>query len=73
MYNIVYCISLYALSAFAPAKQDLHTILRFANARLFISGPAGNMRMTTAWGPDENDLGVNELLADRQRPSMHLN
>lgn len=39
----------------------------------FISGLAGNMRIMAARGPDETDLGVNELLTDRQRPSMHLN
>ena len=69
-------VSLHALSIFASLTQDLHTILRFANVCpiwLFISSPAGNMRITTAWGPDETDLGVNELLADRLRSSMHLN
>lgn len=69
-------VSPHALSAFASVTQDLNTILRFENASpmcLFISGPAGNMRITTAWGPDENDLGVNELPADRQWPSMQLN
>lgn len=69
-------VFLYALSAFASVTRNLHVILRFANACsgcLFISSPAGNMRITTAWGPDETDLGVNELLTDRQRSSMHLN
>lgn len=39
----------------------------------FISVPAGNIRITTTWGPDENDLGVNELLTDRRQSSLHLN
>lgn len=72
----VYFGSIYALSAFATVTQNLHAILRFANAYpiwLFISVPAGNMRITTAWGPDETDLGVNELLTDRQWSSVHLN
>lgn len=44
-----------------------------AHYAFFISRPAGNMRITTAWGPDETDLGVNELLTDRQQFSVHLN
>lgn len=39
---------------------------------LFFS-PVGNVRIMTAWGPDEIDLGVNELPTDRQRSYMHLN
>lgn len=43
---------------------------------LFISVPAGNIR-GTSWGPDGNDLSVNELLpekqTDRQPSSLHPN
>lgn len=39
------------------------------NVTFFILVPAGNNNL----GPDENDLGVNELLTDRQRSSLHLN
>ena len=68
-------VSRHAPSAFASVTGDLNAIRRFSNACpicRFIPGPAGNVRITTAWGPDETDLGVNELLADRQRSSMHL-
>lgn len=44
-----------------------------SNMTFFISVPAGNIRITTTWGPDENDLGVNELLTDRRQSSLHLN
>lgn len=39
---------------------------------IFISIPAGNMG-TTAWGPDETDPSVNELLTYRQWAPAHLN
>lgn len=69
-------VSPFALSAFASLTQKLHAVSRFANAcpiYLFISGPVGNRRIMAAWGPDETDLGVNELLTDREQSSMHLN
>lgn len=75
-YITVCFVSPFALSAFACLTQELHAVPRFANAcpvYLFISGPAGNRRIMTAWGPDETDLGVNKLLADREQSSMHLN
>ena len=83
----MYFVSMYCLQS-ASVTLHLHAIPGFTIASpvsffispFFISVPAGQkkkkkkrMRITTAWGPDETDLGVNELLTDRQRSSMHLN
>lgn len=35
--------------------------------------PPDNIGIARSWGPDENDLGVNELPTDRRHSSLHLN
>lgn len=66
---IFHCLHLHLLRICIPPRAlQMHD-----QTGLLISVPAGNIRITTTWGPNGNDLGVNELLTDRKRSSLHLN